>query len=374
MSRHRLSPVVIVVTLVVGSVLLGDPGGASAQSGNSEFTLTAVVCTAKTKCLAVGDYADSTGASRPLSELWNGIRWQPLTIRGPRYSGLNAVSCPTVSNCVAVGFSRYGTLIETWNGTRWTKAVDPGPAGSLSTNLSGISCAAVNTCEAVGSYLNAASTSLTLTESWDGNTWDTVPSPNPSGAAGSELAGVSCADPYSCEAAGQSFDTSGDSVTLTESWDGSAWSLLPSPNSASGSEDVLNAVSCVSGSQCTAVGQYAALNEATPPLIETWDGMKWSLVAGVTGDGELDGVDCTAVATCMAVGSYAEHEVDGGWSPATIAKPAGTYGPILAGVSCVSASHCMAVGYATGKGSDTTDNLSESWNGASWVLLPTPNQ
>ncbi len=116
MSRYRLSLVVVIVTSVVGSVLLVGSGVASAQSGDSEFTMTGVVCTARSSCLAVGDYADSTGASRPLSELWNGSSWQKLTIRGPRYSGLNALSCPAVSNCMAVGFSRYGTLAEEWNG------------------------------------------------------------------------------------------------------------------------------------------------------------------------------------------------------------------------------------------------------------------
>jgi hypothetical protein len=373
-SRYRLSLVVVVVTSVVGSALLVGSGVASAQPGNSEFTMTAVVCTAKSSCLAVGDYADSTGASRPFSQLWNGTSWRALTIRGPRYSGLNSLSCAAVSNCVAVGFSRYGTLSEAWNGTTWTKTVNPGPFGSIESNLSSVSCAVVNSCVAVGNYLNGASTSLTLTESWDGTSWTAVPSPDPSGAAGSELAGVSCPDSNSCVAVGQSFDGTGDSFTLAEGWDGNSWSLVSSPNSASGSEDVLNAVSCVSALQCTAVGQYAALNEDSPPLVEVWNGTQWSLVSGVAGDGQLDSIDCSAATTCMAVGSYANDEIDGGWANSAIAKPAGTYGPVLAGVSCTSASHCIAVGYSTGKGSDTTDNLSEIWKGASWALLPTRNE
>ncbi len=374
MSRYRLSPFVVVVTLVVGSVLLVGSGVASAHSGDSEFTMTGVVCTARSSCLAVGDYADSTGASRPLSERWNGSSWQVLSIRGPAYSGLNSLSCPAVSNCVAVGFSRYGTLSEEWNGTTWTKTVTPGPAGSIDANLSSVSCVAVNSCMAAGYYLNGASTWLTLTESWDGSTWSLVPSPDPSGVAGSELSGVSCAGPSSCVAVGYSFDSSGNSFTLAEIWDGTTWNLVTSPNAASGSEDVLNAVSCVSSSQCTAVGEYAALNESMPPLVEVWDGTEWSLVAGVAGNGQLASIDCTGVSTCMAVGSYADDEVAGAWTPASIAKPAGTYGPVLSGVSCHSASHCLAVGFSTGKASDTTYNLSEVWKGSSWSLLSTPNQ
>ena len=220
---------------------------------------------------------------------------------------------------------------------------------------------------------NAASTWLTLTESWDGSTWRIVPSPNPTGVAGSELIGVSCPGPNSCVAVGESFDNTGNSFTLAEIWDGSTWSLVTTPNAASGSEDVLNAVSCVSSSQCTAVGQYAALNEAMPPLVELWNDTEWSLVAGVRGNGQLAGIDCTGGSTCMAVGSYADDEIDGTWSKAGIAKPTGTYGPVLASVSCTSASHCIAVGFSTGKASDTTYNLSEIWTGSSWALLSTPN-
>ncbi len=374
MGRYRVSPVVILITVVVGSLLLVDSGMASAHSGDSEFTMTGVVCTSRSSCLSVGDFADSTGASRPSSELWNGTSWQVVTIHGPRYSGLNALSCPAPTNCIAVGFSRYGTLAETWNGTTWTKSVSPGPVGSIETNLSSISCAGVNDCVAAGYYLNAASTWLTLTESWDGSTWSIVASPNPTGVAGSELIGVSCPGPNSCVAVGDSFDSTGNTFTLAEIWDGSTWSLVTTPNSASGSEDVLNAVSCVSSSQCTAVGQYAALNEAMPPLVELWNGTEWSLVAGVTGNGQLASIDCTGVSTCMAVGSYADDEIDGAWSKAGIAKPTGTYGPVLASVSCSSASHCVAVGFSTGKASDTTYNLSEIWKGSSWALLSTPNE
>jgi hypothetical protein len=159
---------------------------------------------------------------------------------------------------------------------------------------------------------------------------------------------------------------------LSEEWDGSNWSVVPSPNSASGSEDVLTAVSCLAGSHCTAVGQYAALTGASPSLVAVWDGRAWSLVAGLAGNGELAGVDCIAVATCMAVGPYAESEAKGTWMQVPIIRPAGTYGPFLDSVSCTSASHCIAVGFSTSVSSDTTYNLAEVWDGSSWALLPTP--
>ena len=172
---------------------------------------------------------------------------------------------------------------------------------------------------------------------------------------------------------GDSFDSAGDTYTLAEEWDGRTWSVVPSLDSASGSEDVLTAVSCVGSSQCTAVGQYSALSGASAPLVEVWNGAAWSLVAGVTGKGQLVSIDCVGMSTCMAAGSYAESETAGGWTQLSIVRPAGTYGPVLNGVSCTSASYCIGVGFATGLSSDTTYTLSEIWDGSSWASLHTPN-
>jgi hypothetical protein len=154
---------------------------------------------------------------------------------------------------------------------------------------------------------------------------------------------------------------------------GFSWKISASPDSPSGSEDVLTGASCLSPSHCTAVGDYAALNGTTAPLIESWNGSAWKLVAGATGDGELDGVDCTGVSTCMAVGSYGQYQTSAGWKHSAIVAPKGTYGAVLASVSCPAASKCIAVGFSTGDGSDTTYNLAEAWNGSSWALLTIPN-
>jgi hypothetical protein len=366
----------LAATLAVGSALLTTPawaqGSGHLAGGGSEFTLTGVACTGPSSCVAVGDYANSTGASEPLSQRWNGTKWIELTIHGPRYSGLQAVSCPAASECLAVGFSRYGTLAESWNGKAWTRVPSPAPAGAIETTLLSVSCPDPRSCSAVGYYLNGKSTWLTLTETWNGSKWSLAPSPDPSGVTGSELAGVSCAQANSCVAVGDSFNSTGNSATLAERWNGTSWSIAASPNSSSGSEDVLTGASCVSASHCTAVGDYAALNGTSPPLIESLNGTSWKLVAGATGNGELDSIDCTGGSACMAVGSYAEYQTSAGWKHYAVVTPKGTYGAVLASVSCPAASKCMAVGFSTGDASDTSYNLSETWNGSSWALLPTP--
>jgi hypothetical protein len=67
------------------------------------------------------------------------------------------------------------------------------------------------------------------------------------------LNGIACPGVKACFAVG-SYATSGGFQTLIESWAGSAWSLVTSPNASS--SDQLSAVSCSSAYNCTAVGSY----------------------------------------------------------------------------------------------------------------------
>jgi hypothetical protein len=99
-------------------------------------------------------------------------------------------------------------------------------------------------CTAVGGYV-AAATARTLVESWNGTAWSAVPSP-----AKGVLEGVSCVSASACTAVGE-----GGAGTLIESWNGTAWSVVPSPFKGMGG--FLSGVSCVPGSGCTAAGNYA---------------------------------------------------------------------------------------------------------------------
>lgn len=138
---------------------------------------------------------------------------------------------------------------------------------------------------------------------------------------------------------------------------GPAWSVTPAPNHAGPSNGSLNAVSCVSASQCFAVGSSAgavASANATATLIESWNGTKWSTMRSPTEstDSALEGLSCISASFCMAVGQY------------TIT---------VAGISCPSAASCTAVGsYVNTSGVSQT--LVESWNGSAWSIAPSPNQ
>jgi hypothetical protein len=64
-------------------------------------------------------------------------------------------------------------------------------------------------------------------------------------------------------------------------------------------------VSCTSAAACTAAGDYTNSSTYARTLIETWNGTRWSLVPSPNrrADSYLDGVSCTSTA-CTTAGYY----------------------------------------------------------------------
>jgi hypothetical protein len=291
---------------------------------------------------------------------------------------LNAVSCAAASECVAVGgdvrSSGVGvTLAERWDGSTWQVQPTPNPTSARVSILYGVSCTAPSSCMAVGRYLNSSGTYVTLSERWDGTRWSVVPTPNPAGAAGSILDGVACTSPSRCIAVGSPTDSQGATGTLAELWDGTRWRILPTPAIATG---FVNSVACTSASACTAVGFTGSQT-----LAMRWNGTDWSVQPtpnpSSARDSGLNGVACSSTTDCTASGNYftssgvgltlAERWNGTRWSIEPTVNPAGASLSVLAAIACTSASACTAVGFT---GSQT---LAESWNGNEWSLQPTPD-
>jgi hypothetical protein len=78
-------------------------------------------------------------------------------------------------------------------------------AGSASSNdtLTSVSCASSGACTAVGYYATSSGREMTLAEAWDGSAWTAQATPNPSTTLSSVLTGVSCAA-SACAAVGYS--------------------------------------------------------------------------------------------------------------------------------------------------------------------------
>src|SRR5215467_7144930 len=150
-------------------------------------------------------------------------------------------------------------------------SITPSPNPQVPTGqLFWVSCPTADSCMAVGTYVKTSGIGVNLAEQWNGTSWRILPTPNPSGIALSGLLGVACTAPSACTSVGASTTTAGTVRAVAEQWNGTTWTIQPTPSPAGGG--ALNSVSCVSASACTAVGSSAA-----GTLAERWDGTRWSI-------------------------------------------------------------------------------------------------
>jgi hypothetical protein len=179
---------------------------------------------------------------------------------GSRSAGLREVlACPTVSSCWAVSQTDPNSLLH-WNGHAWSAMTVPlpsGPAGSrVDAAIHDIVCLSVHNCWAVGSWgyeVGSTVGASYLSEHWNGSAWHYVAAALPASAVGSPdepaLEGISCISGSNCWAVG-----SAGGAPAASHWDGHRWTVrtvqpLPSQDSST----VLFDVSCARF-DCWAVG------------------------------------------------------------------------------------------------------------------------
>lgn len=302
-----------------------SPGPAPSPAGQRVSRLTSVACPTATFCLSVGyaEATIDTDLAEPLSEVRHGTAWQiaPSPATGTNYGGtLSDISCASPSFCVAVGLAETnnGTarlpqtvsqqLIEQWDGTSWTVVPGSVPAGVTESGLNYVSCPSATFCLAIGTSRAASGASQLLVESFNGTAW----SQQSQAGLSFYTQGISCTSASFCMAVGA---TPAGDKPVTQSWNGSAWHTLSTP-SPSPNQDAseLTEVSCTSPSACTAVGSnFFAKDEAEGPesddhpFAEAWTGTAWSAASlPVPGDSTqgviLSGVSCTAPGQCVTAG------------------------------------------------------------------------
>jgi len=96
---------------------------------------------------------------------------------------LNGIAAVSATDVWAVGYydnnGSHSTLTEQWNGTSWNVVSSPNPGQDYNFLNSVVTVSATDVW-AVGFYCDSVCTyPLTLIEQWNGSTWDIVPSPNP---------------------------------------------------------------------------------------------------------------------------------------------------------------------------------------------------
>ncbi|HEY1917582.1 MAG TPA: hypothetical protein VGH27_18590 [Streptosporangiaceae bacterium] len=197
-------------------------------------------------------------------------------------------------------------------GAGWTAQHVPMPAGGQNANAIAVSCPSAGDCVLVGGY-GTASASPPLAEGWTGHAWTPQTVPVPAGALNTGLTAVSCVSATQCMAVGGYVHGTGFGTQsfLSEQRAGGTWTAQTAiPLPAGGTGGSLTGISCVSASSCTAVGGYGTAGGLRAPVAEHWNGHAWALeripVPGnATRRSDLSAVACTSADSCLAVGSYA---------------------------------------------------------------------
>jgi photosystem II stability/assembly factor-like uncharacterized protein len=271
----------------------GDTWRAQKTSTAVEI-LNGVSCVSKTSCKAVGE--TKKGAPVIVASPITGVFWPSET--PPAADGdLLSIVCISTTFCWAGGYSAgfaSGAIAETADGgATWSPdSVPGGPTGVQ--EVTGVTCKGSPTihCFATGNWANYGQSPYLMRSTSTVKTWtDVTTLPKPTGVPGT-LEGASCLTAKACVFVGNDADY----FVLTTTNGGSTFTKKVVPSGVTG----LMGVSCVSTSDCTAVG--SASDGAAAILRSTNGGATWSSQTAPTGTGSLNSVSCASATHCVAVG------------------------------------------------------------------------
>jgi hypothetical protein len=159
-----------------------------------------------------------------------------------------------------------------WNGTAWSivpMPLEPGTNPNFEYVFNAIKANSPTDVWAVGESVNAAQSgsAATLIEHYNGKQWSIVPSPSP--GTGAELTGVTTSNVTDNVWAVGSYTPTGSSVaqTLTLNWNGNTWNTMASPDGGTGASLLFSVAATPGASIVQAVG-YTGVYQALNPLVE----------------------------------------------------------------------------------------------------------
>ena len=185
-----------------------------------------------------------TGLVSPLFEHWNGTAWTATTGESSN-DFLFGASADATNDAWAVGFNVSDSITTSamhWDGTNWKRVATPN-VGEGTNKLNAVLALAPNDVWAVGFSTPVAppkqAATLTLIEHFDGSSWTVVPSPKvgPNSVNQSNrLLGLTANSANDIWAFGSNFaaDGSGHQMTLLLHWDGTSWTVASSPSPTKG--------------------------------------------------------------------------------------------------------------------------------------------
>jgi hypothetical protein len=253
-------------------------------------SLNGVVAVSPTLAWAGGIVGAGSGAPNQIIEQWNGAQWNVFP--GPKFPAggqpaIYAMTSTSANDIWAIGslLADDGQLLyflfEHYDGSSWTFT------SSLSGDafLMGASADATNDVWAVGFNGPENDDSRTLAMHFDGSTWIAARTPSVGNGA-NQLNGVLALAPNDVWAVGFSTPVAPPSqaatLTLIEHFDGTSWSVVPSPNMGPNSiyqSNRLFGLAANSPTDIWAFGSYFAASGSghQMTLLLHWDGTSWKL-------------------------------------------------------------------------------------------------
>lgn len=266
-------------------------------------------------------------------------------------------------------------------------SVVPSPNGAQPRNaLHSVAVVAADQVWAAGTTENLNGTvKNTLIEQWNGSSWTVVPSPNPhltTFGARNELFGIAASSATDAWAVGlQGGTSSNNSSTLVLHWNGSNWASVAGPDVLNGASR-LTAVSALSVTSAWAVGAFtdASTNGYEQTLIGYWNGSFWAVVPSprIGVSAALNGVTALAPNKAWAVGSTIP--TSGGTKPLILQWNGSVWSesPLpgnLAGTVSTTLTSITAIAENDiwAVGSLNGKTLTLHFNGSSWSVVNSPN-
>jgi hypothetical protein len=234
--------------------------------------------------------------------------------------------------------------------------VVPSPFLNNSSILRGTAAIADNDIWAVGDIATGNTTFQTLAEHFNGSAWSVVPTPAVQDGEFAAVDGVASNDVWAVgdQAAGSSI------TALIEHWNGTTWSVVSGPRVGHGT--FLSAITAVSSNDVWAAG-----SNNFGVLMEHWNGTSWSVVSSpaFTNVGFIRGISADSSNDVWAVaGPTILHWNGQTWSqvPAPSALRADA-------VVALSPTNVWAVGSRSGEHPDQKEAIAH-WDGTSWSFVP----
>ena len=259
-------------------------------SRRGDNTFAAVAGRATDDVWAVGQYGPDSNPNITLTFAahYDGRSWTyiPTPNVGREANALHSLSVTRSGRVWAVGYYidnhtfHSRTLIELWDGAQWQIVSHPDDPG-VSAVFFGLSGDSPNDIWAVGEYQQPLDRFHTLIEHFDGSQWSIVPSPDP-GTTGDILYGVVARDRNAAWAVGEKHSVGPLDRALILGWDGEKWLPFPAPRDEPESTR-LYVIGADSSGALHAAGEAEDDMKRTVGLSEiAVSGRPWSIQHGVS--------------------------------------------------------------------------------------------